>query len=77
MATVINYPGETTAGNQSGAGVVLGVILAIVLVALFVAYGLPALRGNSDASRNTTDINVQVPTPNPSPNPAPSPAPNP
>ena len=45
MATVINNPPETAEG--SGMGTMLAVLLLIVAVILLVAYGLPAMRGNS------------------------------
>ncbi len=62
MATIINTPpsGES---SDSGLGLVLGVILAIVLVALFIIYGIPALRQNKNADNGGTNINVTLPTP--------------
>ncbi len=61
MATIINNPGSGSNGenNGGGAGMIIGIIVAIVIVALFVIYGLPAMRGTSnDATPNSTEINV-------------------
>ncbi len=54
MTTIIN-PGNN---ESSGAGLVVGVIIAIVLIALFVIFGLPAIRNGKNSG---TNINVQVP----------------
>ena len=68
MTTVINTPGTTQ--ESSGVGLVVGVIVAIVIVALFLMYGLPALRGTANDGGGTNinipekvDVNVQGPAP--------------
>ncbi len=60
MTTIINTPpaGE---GSDSGSGIVLGVIVGIILVALFIIYGLPAIRDNNANDSNDTVINVTLP----------------
>lgn len=64
MTTVINNPGGESA-SESASGIILGVVVAIIFIALFVIYGVPALRNNSaDTDRpNSTNINVSVPAP--------------
>lgn len=57
MTTIIN-PGNNN--SSSGAGLVIGVIIAIVLIALFVIFGLPAIR---DKQNPGTNINVEIPMP--------------
>lgn len=53
MATIINNPGD--GGNSSGGvGLIIGVIVIIAVIALFLLYGLPAMRKNN----NDTNINV-------------------
>lgn len=63
MATVINNPGQGqgTGGDGEGAsvGLILGIVVAVILVALFVIYGLPAMRGTNTAPG--TDVNIQTP----------------
>jgi hypothetical protein len=72
MATIINTPGNSDS-SDSGLGIILGVILAIILVALFVIYGIPALRGNNASTPSSTNINVTTPNPStPTPSPSPS-----
>lgn len=67
MATIINNPGESSGGTDSAAGMIIGIVIAIILIALFVIYGLPALRQNStDPNANqpdTTNVNVSIPNP--------------
>lgn len=62
MTTIINTPPAGESGSESAAGIIIGVIFAIVLVALFVIYGIPALRSTSAVKEPTnTTINVTVP----------------
>lgn len=57
MATIINNPGQGDSDNSGGgAGIIVGVIIAIVLIALFVVYGLPALRNTN--SETGTEVNL-------------------
>lgn len=60
MTTIINTPpsGES---SDSGLGLILGIIIAIGLVALFLIYGLPALRQSNNQPSNTNVITVPVP----------------
>jgi ABC-type branched-subunit amino acid transport system permease subunit len=52
MATIINNP--SSAGEDTSVGLILGIILAVVVAgALFVIYGLPAIR---DTNSETTII---------------------
>lgn len=74
MATIINNPGNEArndGGADSAAGMVIGIIIAIVLIALFVIYGLPAIRQNGAADTtarpDTTNVNVSIPNPVSSP----------
>lgn len=74
MATIINNPGNearTDGGADSAAGMVIGIIIAIVLIALFVIYGLPALRqggaANTTDQPDSTNVNISVPNPVSSP----------
>lgn len=65
MTTIINNPNGETA-SDSAAGIIIGVIFALILVALFIVYGLPALRNNQSTTTenpSTTNINVTVPVP--------------
>ena len=60
MTTVINSPGS---GEGSGTGIIIGVIVAIVLIALFIFYGLPAMRGGSQAPQGGgASIDIDLPT---------------
>lgn len=66
MATIINNP-DTGARDSGGMGLIVGVILAILIVALFVIYGLPAIRGTDRSGTNVNvpekvDINVNNPS---------------
>lgn len=51
MTTVVNNPAPRE--NSSGAGVVILAIVLLILAAIFVYYGIPALRG-----MGTPQINV-------------------
>lgn len=59
MTTIINTP-PSGENSDSGLGLVLGIIIAIGLVALFIIYGLPALR-QSQTPSNTNVITIPVP----------------
>mgnify|MGYP001561055765 FL=1 len=84
MATIIITPGN---GNtDSGAGpvaLVVGALVLLAAVALFVFYGLPAMKGAPTAAapqERAIDVNVTLPEPvaaEPAPTaPAPEPAQN-
>lgn len=64
MATIINNPSSGDSSESSGVGVVVGVLVAILLVAVFIIFGLPALRSQSapEAANSGTgsEINVDV-----------------
>ncbi len=64
MATVINNPGGSD-GESTGVGMIIGIILAIVVIALFLIYGIPAMRGGNtnNPPAGGTNINVNLPTP--------------
>ncbi len=78
MATIINNPGDPTAREDSGLGLMIGVLIAIVLLAVFFVYILPAIRNNSASRDEGGNINLNVTTPNPLPSPTPTtPSPSP
>lgn len=57
MTTIINTPGNT---EDSGIAIIIGVLVAIIVITLFFLYGLPAIRGTSPQSSNSTvDINIK------------------
>ena len=72
MATVINNPNPnpsyaerpvlTETRERSGVGFIVGLVLAVILAILLLAYGIPALRNNTnDSGVNVPDrINVDV-----------------
>jgi multisubunit Na+/H+ antiporter MnhB subunit len=58
MSTITDTP-PVSNDNTPGTGMVIGVILAIILIALFIIYGLPAMRSNQGLPQqqpNTTNI---------------------
>lgn len=65
MATIINTPSGTTGDNSSAFTFLIGAILLVAMFFLFVYYGLPALRGGTQApsvevpSQINVDINPQ------------------
>jgi len=61
MATIINTPGRS--GEDSGAGVIIGVVLAILVIAfLFFAYALPAMRNQGQSTTQPgANVNVTLP----------------
>jgi hypothetical protein len=65
MATVINNPPDNTT-EGGNAGLIIGLVLAAIIVFLFIAYGLPAMRGqNSGTNINVpdrVDLNVNNPS---------------
>jgi hypothetical protein len=66
MTTIINSPGNGTNGNDSDGvtGIIVGVIVVLLLIVLFVAYGLPMIRGSVPADNNPSDsINIDVKLP--------------
>ena len=70
MATVINNP-DSGGDNSGGMGMVIGAIVLVLILILFFVYGLPALRGGSDAGSGTQvnvpdqiDVNVDTPSTN-------------
>ncbi len=64
MATIVNNPGGSN-GESTGVGMVIGIILAIIVVALFVIYGVPAMRGGTAPTTPTGSTNINVTVPNP------------
>lgn len=67
MATIVNNPGPSNT-DGSGVGMVIGIILAIIVIALFIIYGVPAMRGGNTGPSTPTggtnaNINVQIPVP--------------
>ena len=68
MATVINNPGTTDSGNNSG--LIIGIVLLLLVVVGLVLFGVPYFRGgrvgsNSGSGTTPTTIenNVQGGTP--------------
>jgi len=53
MTTVVNNPSGGESGGN-GMGFFMGLVLFIVVLFIFIAYGLPALRG-------TSNNNIQLP----------------
>lgn len=69
MTTIINSPTGESA-SESFAGIIVGVIIAIILIALFVIYGLPALRSTpAPAAKSPDVVNVNVSLPESTVNP--------
>ena len=63
MATVINTPRADTTDSAAGLGLVVAVIVAVVLAALFLLYGVPALRTAPAATQPTTNSQSTNPIP--------------
>ena len=62
MNTVINNPGSNS-GNGDAAGMVIGILIVLVLVVLFFVYGLPAIRNTNPETPDTTNIQIDIPSP--------------
>jgi len=55
MTTIINNPDTGGGKSGGGAGLIIGAVVVIAIIALFILYGLPALR------RSTSGTTVNVP----------------
>lgn len=68
MATIINNPpsNQSPAPSDGGSGmmgILVGVVLVVVVIFLFVAYGLPAMRGNQNTNSDDAGTTVNIPVP--------------
>ncbi len=64
MATVINNPGNSDAGNSNNnMGTIVVALVVLVIAVLFIFYGLPMLRSATTAPQinvpDKVDVNVQ------------------
>jgi len=73
MTTVINTPGASNDNSSSGfSAIVITILILGTLFAVFYFYVLPLLRNNGQQNKTpSTNINVQIPTPQVAPSPAP------
>lgn len=62
MAVIVNTPTQAHDDRSNLLGTILGLILLAVLAYLFIVYGLPALRGGTQAPQlnvpSQIDVNV-------------------
>lgn len=76
MTTVINNPSGGESTSDSAFGIIIGSVIAVILIVLFLVYGLPYLRSNSNTVNtqqpDSTYVNVVIP-PTPTPTPTPTP----
>ncbi len=72
MSTIINNPGDQNSDSGAGLGLLVGVIIAAFAVLLFFVYGIPGLSRTEPVPDNTTEVDIQLPTPDVTPNPAPA-----
>lgn len=68
MATIINNPpsSQSPAPSDGGSGmmgILVGVILVVVVIFLFVAYGLPVMRGNQNTNSGDAGPTINIPVP--------------
>ncbi len=68
MATIINNPpsSQSPAPSDGGSGmmgILVGVVLVVVVIFLFVAYGLPAMRGTQNTNSDDAGTTVNIPVP--------------
>ncbi|MFA6981900.1 MAG: hypothetical protein WC243_02675 [Patescibacteria group bacterium] len=60
MTTIVNnpVPVQSPAPERGGSGLLIGVLTLVVFVALFLYFGVPAIRRMSS---NPIEVNVQTP----------------
>lgn len=74
MTTIINTP-RGNSDEGVGAGFIFGIVFVVAALALFLLYGVPAIRGTEAPQNDTIDVNVELPTPTTNPDPTPTPTP--